>query len=201
MRTLFVLTLTALLGMVTHVNTWAHEHGPPLEGKRVAIMVAEGFQDAEALVPMAYLINRGAQATVIGLEPGEVKAYNSGITMWIEKAIEDVSVDDFDALVLPGGRGPAALRQNEAAVEFARAFFETGKATAAICHGPQVLITAGVLDGKKATGFSRIRDELVEAGALYEDVSVLRDGHLVTSRLPMDLDDFCSNLLDVMLGN
>ncbi len=201
MRTLFVLTLTALLGMVAHLNAWAHEHHPPLEGKRVAIMVAEGFQDAEALVPMAYLINRGAEATVIGLEPGEVKAYNSDITMWIEKAVEDVCVDDFDALVLPGGRGPAALRQDETAVRFAREFFETGKATAAICHGPQVLITAGVLDGRKATGFSGIREELIQAGALYEDVSVLRDEHLVTSRLPKDLDDFCSNIVDVMVGD
>ena len=199
MRTWFVLTLTALLGMVAHLNVWAHEHHPPLEGKRVAIMVAEGFQDAEALVPMAYLINRGAQATVIGLEPGEVKAYNTDITAMIEKPVAEVDVDDFDALVIPGGHAPGVLRQNEEAVELARRFVEAGKITAAICHGPQVLVTAGVLEGRQVTCIGGIRSEVTEAGATFQDVPMMRDGNVITSRNPGDLPDFSRAIAEALM--
>lgn len=166
--------------------------------KRVAVMVAEGFHDGEAYMPIGYLTNRGVEVTVIGPAVGEVKAYNSDFTIRIEKAVGDVSVADFDALILPGGRGPAILRENETVVAFARDFFKSGKPTAAICHGPQVLITAGVLEGKSCTAVGGVQDELIAAGANFLDQSVVLDGNLITSRVPGDLNDFSTAIYEAL---
>ncbi len=161
---------------------------------RVALLVAEGFHDGEAFMPMAYLINKGYDVTVIGAELGEVKAYNSDFTINIEKSVADVKPQDFEALVLPGGQGPAILREDEKVIDFVRKFWETGKVTAAICHGPQVLITAGVMDGKTSTGIGGIREELEEAGVHFKDESVVIDDNLITSRFPDDLYDFSKTI-------
>lgn len=161
---------------------------------RVALLVAEGFHDGEAFMPMAYLINKGYDVTVIGAEVGEVKAYNSDFTINIEKSVADVKPQDFEALVLPGGQGPAILREDEKVIDFVRKFWETGKVTAAICHGPQVLITAGVMDGKTSTGIGGIREELEEAGVHFKDESVVIDDNLITSRFPDDLYDFSKTI-------
>lgn len=158
--------------------------------KKVAVLVAEGFHDGEAYMPIGYLVNRGVKVCVIGPEVGEVKAYNSDFTIKIQKAVKDVSVDYYDALILPGGQGPAKLREIEAVVDFVREFYETGKPTAAICHGPQVLITAGVMKGKVSTAFWDVQSELEEAGAIYKDEPLVIDGNLITSRVPKDLHDF-----------
>ena len=157
---------------------------------QVAVLVAEGFHDGEAYMPIGYLMNKGFDITVIGPERGTVKAYNSDFTIEIEKSVNEVSVDDFDALILPGGRGPSVLREKDEVVLFVSAFWQTGKVTAAICHGPQVLITAGVMDGKTSTGIGGIQDELEEAGVNFVDESVVVDGNLITSRMPDDLYDF-----------
>lgn len=157
---------------------------------KVAVLVTEGFHDGEAYMPIGYLTNKKVHTVVIGPETGKVKAYNSEFTIWIHKAIEDVSVDYFDALIIPGGHAPSKLRENEDVVKFVRKFYKTGKPVAAICHGPQVLITAGVMEGKTATGFSGIKEELLEAGVDYKDESVVIDGNLITSRTPPDLYDF-----------
>ena len=187
------LTLPAL-ALLLALHGAASAEVQALEGKKIAILIAEGFQDAEALAPMAYLINRGAAVTVIGPETGEVKAYNSDFTMIIEKKVAEVSVDQFDGLIIPGGQAPAALREHEAAVTFTRDFMTSGKITGAICHGPQLLAAAGVLEGRKATCVSGISGEIKEAGADYEDVAMLRDGNLITSRVPRDLPDFSREL-------
>lgn len=160
---------------------------PPLKGMTVAMLTGEGFQSQEALMPLAYLTNRGAEVTVIGIEPGEVKAYNSDITLLIEKAVTDVKPGDFDAMVLPGGYAPSVIRKNEDIVAFARKFYTSGKPVAAICHGPQVLITADVVEGKTMTCYQDVTDELKAAGATFEDKPVVRDENLVTSRNPDDI--------------
>ncbi len=160
------------------------------DSKKVAVLVTEGFDDGEAYMPIGYLVNRGIKVCVIGPKVGEVKAYNSEFTIMIEKAVADVKVDYFDALILPGGKAPASLRQDETVVNFVKEFFETGKPTAAICHGPQVLITAGVMEGKTSTAFSEVKSELEEAGATYKDEALVIDGNLITSRVPKDLHDF-----------
>lgn len=156
----------------------------------VAVLVAEGFHDGEAYMPIGYLLNQGHKVTVIGPERGTVKAYNSDFTINIQKAISEVGVHDFDALILPGGRGPAALRENDEVINFMRRFWETGKVTAAICHGPQVLVTAGILEGRTSTGFPAIQEEIERAGANFLDETVVIDGNLITSRVPDDLHDF-----------
>jgi protease I len=159
----------------------------PLTGVKVAILTGEGFQDAEAMMPLAYLTNRGADVTVLGPNTGQVKAYNSDVTLLIEKDVADASVSDFDTLVLPGGHAPSKIRQNDAVVRFAREFFKSGKPVAAICHGPQVLITAGLVEGKTMTCYSEVADELRKAGADYRDKPVVREDNLVTSRNPDDI--------------
>ncbi len=156
----------------------------------LAVLVGEGFHDGEAYMPMGFLTNQGARITVIGPEVGTVTAYNSDFSIFIEKAVSDVSVDDFDGLILPGGRAPAKLRENETVVSFAHDFFNSGKTVAAICHGPQTLITAGVMESVDATGFEGIKDELKEAGANYHDEEVVIHNHLITSRTPPDLFAF-----------
>ncbi|MDG5800409.1 type 1 glutamine amidotransferase [Marinilabiliaceae bacterium ANBcel2] len=159
---------------------------------KVAVLTGEGFHDGEAYMPMSYLYNRGAKVTVIGPEPAEVNAYNSDFTIVIEKSVNDVSVDDFDALILPGGEAPSMLRDNPVVVEFAKDFYQSGKPVAAICHGPQILITAGVMEGVTCTAFEGVKEELEEAGANYVDESVVIDQNLITSRIPTDLNDFSS---------
>ena len=170
-----------------------------LSGKRVAFLVGEGFHDGETFIPMAYLHNRGADVRVIGVETGVVTAYNSEITVVVQHSIGDVSPDDFDALVIPGGQSPDWLRQHEEVVAFAGTFFRAEGITAAICHGPQVLVAAGVLEGRESTCFPNMKDELVEAGAEYEDVPMKRDGNLITSRNPDDIPVFSSAIEKALL--
>lgn len=187
----FVAVVAAAMVLTTQVFAADEDYEPQnLTGRKVAVLVGEGLHDAETLVPIGFLTNRGATVTVVGVEPGYAKAYNSDTYVRIEKSVDDVKPEDFDAVVIPGGKSPAYLRKHENAVAFARAAVEQGKVTGAICHGPQVLITAGVLEGKKATAYSGVAEELKDAGATYEDVPMLRDGNIITSRVPDDLPVF-----------
>ncbi len=181
-----VLLLTGCPGTVEEIA----EVTEPLRRPNVAVLVGEGFHDGEAYMPIGYLTNQGMDITVIGPQTGPVKAYNSEFTIGIERAVNDVSVGDFDALVLPGGTAPAGLREVPEVVEFAKEFFESGKPVAAICHGPQVLVTAGVLEGRTSTAVGGIQDEIEGAGATYLDEELVIDGNLITSRTPPDLDVF-----------
>ena len=168
----------------------ADQTSQPLEGLRVAIVTGEGFQDQEALMPLAFLENRGAEVTVVGPETGEVKAYNSDIRLIVQADAADVSADDFDALVLPGGKAPASIRENARVVALVRGMFKAGKPVAAICHGPQVLVTADVLDGRTMTAYSGVAEELQSAGATYKDQPMIHDQNLITSRLPKDIPEW-----------
>lgn len=165
---------------------------------RIAILVAEGFNDSETYMPIGYLINQGYEITIIGTAPGKVKAEISKFTIDIEKAVSEVSPDDFEALILPGGEGPAVLREDDKVVEFVKAFWNTGKVTAAICHGPQVLATADVLKGYTLTGYSGIKEEIENAGAIFVDSTVVVDRNLITSRNPQDLDNFSTTIVEAL---
>lgn len=158
--------------------------------KKVAILVGEGFHDGEAYMPMGYLANRGVKSVVIGPEKGEVKSYNSDFTIRIHKAVRDVKPEYFDALILPGGKAPASLREDESVIAFVQEFYKTDKPIAAICHGPQVLITAGLMQDRMATAFSDVKEELEDAGADYLDEPLVIDGNFITSRVPKDLHHF-----------
>jgi protease I len=166
----------------------------PFKGLRVAVLTGEGFQDAEALMPIAFLTNRGAAVTVIGPQRGTVKAYNSDVQLLVHKSVADVAAGDFDLLVLPGGAAPDKIRRSADVVKFTRDFVQLGRPVAAICHGPQVLVTADVVQGRKMTCYRGMADELKDAGAIYEDQEVMRDGQLVTSRVPQDIPAWLSTI-------
>ncbi|MCF8217850.1 MAG: type 1 glutamine amidotransferase [Bacteroidales bacterium] len=171
-------------------ETVAKDKSGTSDKKKVAVITGEGFQDAEAFMPIGYLANRGIDACVIGSETGKVTSYNSDFTIKIHKAIDEVSIDDYRALIIPGGKAPESLRKDEAIVKFAKEFLESGKPVAAICHGPQILITAGVMEGKTATAYKTVESEMKEAGVDFKDEALVVDDNLITSRNPGDLDRF-----------
>ncbi len=160
-----------------------------LSGKRVAMVLARNFEDVEATDPKEYLENLGATVTIIGLEKGEITG-KKGASLSADTTIEQVSVADFDAMVIPGGGSPEQLRVHDAPVRFAREFVASGKPVAAICHGPQLLISADTLKGKTITCVKTIRDDVKNAGANYVDEALVEDGNLITSRVPGDLPQF-----------
>ena len=161
---------------------------------RMAVLTTDGFQDAEAYMPIGYLTNKGVDIKVIGPESGRVKAYNNDIDILIDNSIDEVSIDEFDLLLIPGGHAPTKLKENKQVVQFVRDFFNSGKIVAAICHGPQVLAKAGVLEGKTITGVSKIQEELEAVGAVFKDEPLVIDGNLITSRVPVDLPMFVKAL-------
>lgn len=166
-----------------------------LDGKRVAMVVAAGFEDSEAIEPKQHLESQGAKVTVIGLQRGTVEG-KKGATLEVDATFDEVSVDQFDALVIPGGGSPERLRIHEAPVAFARAFVESGKPVAAICHGPWLLVEAGVVEGRQLTSYPSLRTDIVNAGGEWLDQEVVVDQGLVTSRQPADLPAFARKLVE-----
>ena len=156
---------------------------------KALIMSADNFEDSELLVPYYRLKEAGIEVTVASLGRGAIKGKH-GYEVAVDKTLDDVNADDYAILVLPGGAAPAVVRKEAKALEIARTFFALEKPVAAICHGPQILISAGLLQGRRATCYKSVADELKGAGALYEDREVVVDGKLVTSRQPADLPAF-----------
>lgn len=171
-----------------------------IKDRKVAILVTNGFEQSEFSEPRQALHDAGAHTTVVSLSEGPIHGMDHGTLgdhFHVDKTVDQVSCDDFDALLIPGGvANPDALRGNEAAVAFAREFVEKGKPTFAICHGPQVLITAGVVKGRTMTSYQTVRVDLENAGAHWVDKSVVVDEGLVTSRNPGDIADFNAKMLE-----
>ena len=157
--------------------------------KRVAMVLAPNFEDVEATEPKRYLEELGAEVTVIGIERGRIQGKKGG-TLEADATFAEVSPEDFALLVIPGGGAPENLRIHEPAVAFTRRFVESGKPVAAICHGPQLLISAKVLEGRTLTCVNKIRDDVINAGANYVDEALVEDGNLITSRVPADIPVF-----------
>lgn len=158
-------------------------------GKRVVMLIADGFEDREAVEPKEFLEDAGAEVTVAGLE---VRSYHGkrGAILEADADLRDLRPDDFDLLLIPGGRAPAELRRHQEVADFVRGYWALSRPVAAICHGPQVLITAGLVDGVRATSWPAVKDELIAAGAIYADEEAVVDGNLVTSRSPRDIPAF-----------
>ena len=156
---------------------------------KALIISADHFEDTELLVPYYRLKEEGFEVDIASISRGKINGKH-GYEVRVDKALRDVHAKDYDILVLPGGKAPAALRKEPAALEIVKDFFLNNKPVAAICHGPQLLVTAGVLKGRRATCYHSVAEELKEAGALYEDSEVVVDGNLVTSRQPSDLPAF-----------
>ncbi len=165
-----------------------------LNNRKVAILTEEGFEQVELTSPKEALEAAGAQVHVISPQSGKIKAWDKdhwGIEIEVDKNLNDVKPEDYDALVLPGGvLNPDKLRQNKDAVAFVAAFLQEGKPLAAICHGPQMLIETGLIEGRTLTSYPSLQTDLKNAGANWVDQEVVTDNGLVTSRTPADLEAF-----------
>ncbi len=173
---------------------------PNLEGTKVAILAADGFEQVELLEPRAALEKAGAETEVVSLEAGSIRAWNEkkwGKKVPVDVPLEEAVADDYDALLLPGGvMNPDTLRMNASAVAFVKAFFEAGKPIAAICHGPWLLVEADVVRGRRITSYPSIKTDLRNAGGLWEDSEVVVDQGLVTSRKPADIPAFIDKVIE-----
>lgn len=164
---------------------------------RVLIISADGFEDSELLVPMYRVQEAGGLTRVASTGADEISG-KKGYRVSVDLDVAQINPDDFDALVLPGGKAPAILRENETVLETARAFMKADKPVAAICHGPQILASAGVIEGREMTAYPKVADELTAAGGRYRDEEVVVDGKLVTSRIPRDLPAFNRELMRLL---
>ena len=171
-----------------------------LEGKNVAILAADGFEQSELFEPKKALEEAGATVKIVSLKSGEIKGWNEtdwGKTVAVDLTVGEANAEDFDALQLPGGvMNPDKLRTDETVLKFVKAFFETGKPVAAICHAPWTLINAEVVKGRELTSFPTLRVDLENAGAKWTDREVVVDNGLVTSRNPNDLPAFNKKLIE-----
>ena len=191
-----------------------------LEGKRIGIIVAHEFEDIELLFPILRLSEEGAEILVAGVPKGiHTRPYlpDKPITgrfghplpipvmmdgnRYSLVTVADLLADDLDGLIFPGGFSPDELRWDPETIELVQACHERGKVLAAICHGSWVLISAGVMKGKKATGCIAVHDDLVNAGAEFVNAPAVRDGNIVTSRVPDDLPEFCKAIADAILDS
>ena len=188
-----------------------------LSGKKVAIIVAHEFEDVELLFPLLRLSEEGAEIVVVpvreGLHPrpyveGKPVTGRFGHTVPIPvmtegnrysvSSVEELNADDVDCILFPGGYSPDALRLHEGTLDLVRECHQQGKLLAAICHGPWILISAGIMEGRQATGYVAVRDDLVNAGAEFVDVPAVRDGNIITGRVPDDLREFCQEIFKAL---
>ncbi len=171
-----------------------------LKEKNIAILATNGFEEVELTSPKEALEKAGANTFIIAPESGTIKSWNSdkwGKDFDVDSTIAKASEESFDALLLPGGvLNPDQLRMNEEAIKFVRAFFESGKPVAAICHGPQILIDTDVLQGRELTSYPSIKNDLKNAGARWVDNEVVVDQGLTTSRSPEDLPAFNRKMIE-----
>ena len=188
-----------------------------LTGKQVVIIVAQEFEDIELLYPVLRLNPEGAEIVVVPVHEGlHPRPYIAGkpvtgrfghpvpIPVMAEgnryriSSLEELNVEEIDCLLFPGGYSPDALRLHAGTLELVQECQRRGKLLAAICHGPWVLISAGVMKGKRATGYVGVRDDLVNAGAEYVDRAAVRDGNIITGRVPDDLPEFCQEIIEAL---
>lgn len=191
-----------------------------LAGKRVALIVAQEYEDIELLYPILRLSEEGAEILVVAVPIG------THPRPWVENkpvtgrfghpvpipvmppgpryrlaALDELSTERIDCLLFPGGFSPDYLRRHGPTLALVRACHQAGKLLAAICHGPWVLISAGVMRGRRATGVRAVRDDLINAGAAYLDVPAVHDGNIITARAPNDLPEFCQEIIAALADN
>lgn len=163
---------------------------------KVLIISADNFEDTELLVPYYRLKEEGVDVDIASINKGKIKGKH-GYEVEANKSLDEVDPSEYNILILPGGKAPETIRHDKRVQEIARYFFENNKPVAAICHGPQTLISAGLLRGRHATCYKSVAEELKNSGALYEDKEVVVDENLITSRQPSDLPAF---LREIMKG-
>ena len=169
-----------------------------LTNKRVAVLAEDNYQELELWYPLLRLREAGAETFVVGT--GSAGQYKSklGYPVKVDAAADQVRAEEVDAVVIPGGYAPDRMRRYPAVLRLVKEAFDQGKVVAAICHAGWVLVSAGVLPGKTVTAVSSIKDDLVNAGATYVDREVVRDGNLITARVPSDLPAFCRTIIEAL---
>jgi protease I len=162
--------------------------------EKIAFLTTEGFHDKELIKPYEFLKGKGYECHIISDKEGIIKAYNSSRKVKVDDLIQNINSDSYIALIIPGGEAPSKLRGKKQVNKFVNGFYKENKLIAAICHGPQILIDLGIVEGKQMTGFKDIRNELINAGVNYKDKSVVIDSNIITSRNPDDLNNFCKEI-------
>jgi protease I len=165
-----------------------------LTGRRIIVLAEDLYEDLELWYPVLRLREEGAEVMIAGTGAQTYKGKN-GYPVTVDASVDKVSAGDFDAVVIPGGYAPDRLRRYPAVLSLVRDMFQQGKVVAAICHAAWVPISAGIMKGRRATCVSAIKDDVINAGARYEDGEVVRDGNLITSRQPSDLGAFCREII------
>lgn len=172
-----------------------------LNGKNIAIIVANEFDEQEFRQPYERLKEEGARVVIIGVEAGQTLiSHHRQEEITTDVSFDDVSPDDFDAVVIPGGYSPDKLRLSNKAVDFVRGIYNQGKLVAAICHAPWLLISAGIVHGKTLTSWPSVMIDLMNAGAIVVDRAVAIDGNIVTSRNVSDIPAFIQTIINVLEG-
>ena len=173
---------------------------PSINSARILILATDGYERSELRFPLDKLRAHGAKVEIASLRKEPIKSWddkNWGDTVDVDHLVGDVSVEDYDTLVIPGGQiNPDILRADKGAVELVKSFVQSGKPVAAICHGPWLLVEAGALKGRKATSYASIKTDLMNAGAAWRDEAVVTDQGIITSRSPNDLDAFVAKIVE-----
>lgn len=166
-----------------------------IEGKRIAMLAEDHYEDLELWYPLIRMKEAGARVDVVGM-PG-VEAYMSkhDYPASVDVSVEDISPEDFDAVIIPGGYAPDRMRRHQELLNLVRGVFERGGVVAFICHAGWVPISAGIVGGRQVTSFYAIKDDLINAGAEWVDQEVVQDGNLISSRTPADLPAFCRTII------
>jgi protease I len=165
-----------------------------LQGKRIAVLVADQYQELEVWYPLLRFREDGAETIAVGAKAGQTYSSKKGYPVVADSSSADIDPAEFDAVVIPGGWAPDAMRQDERMVRFVRDMDRAGKVVAAICHAGWMLASADIVRGRKVTCFKAIKDDMVHAGGRYVDEEVAVDGSLITSRMPSDLPAFCREI-------
>ncbi len=170
-----------------------------LKGKKVVLLVENLYQDLELWVPYYRLKEEGAEVTVAGSGSSRTYSGKYGYPIEVDKEAKEIDMSRYDGVVIPGGYAPDMMRRYPEMVRIVREAHQKGKVIAAICHAGWMLVSAGILKGKKVTGFFAIKDDLINAGANYVDQEMVRDGNLITSRKPEDLPAFCREMIEALV--